>query len=107
MLNYRFAKKEEVNNIKKLLLENDLPVEGVEQFSKNFIATWNGNLIGAVWLEKYQWNGCTPTIIYGERRFTQNHGDRELEQLNFDLKNKRCFGQSNAYFLRKEFYNFN
>ena len=54
MLKYRFAKKEDVNELKKLLEKNDLPVEGVEQFYKDFIVAENGNLVGAVGLEVYE-----------------------------------------------------
>jgi len=53
MLNYRFAEKDDINNIKNLLLKNDLPIEGVDQFYKDFIVAENDKLVGAIGIEIY------------------------------------------------------
>ncbi len=106
MLNYRFAKKEDVNNIKKLLLENDLTVDGVEQFYKDFIIAENGHLIGTVGLEIYEKNALFRSLVVDPTYRSQKIGKALIERIKAHalLNNVKDFylltTTAKDYFLR-------
>ena len=109
MLNYRFAIKEDINNIKNLLQENDLPVEGVDQFYKDFIVAENGPLVGAVGLEIYDQAALFRSLVVNQTYRSQKIGRALIERIKAHalLNNVKDFylltTTAKDYFLRLGF----
>lgn len=82
MLNYRFANKEDVNQIVSLLHENDLPTAGVENHYKDFIiAQKEDTLIGAVGLEIYSKNALFRSLAVDPSYRSQKIGKALIERI--------------------------
>lgn len=110
MPEYRFAQNEDVQKIATLLLENDLPVEGVDQHFNDFIvADEKGQLIGSVGLEVYGQYALFRSLAVDGGFRSQKIGKALFEQIKAHAlsKNVRTFylltTTARDYFLRLGF----
>ena len=81
MLTYRFATKKDVPAIIGLLQKNDLPIEGVAQFYKDFILAENDRLIGAVGLEIYDQDALFRSLVVDKNYRSQQIAKSLIERI--------------------------
>lgn len=93
----RQAEPDDLNDVRQLLRESDLPFEDIgEHFSDFLIAECNGSLIGAIGIERYKQEGLLRSLVVDARSRGQGLGLKLFEEME---RNVAAMGITTLYLL--------